>query len=176
MIVIMAGLPGTGKTTLARALALRIAGVVLNKDEIRAALFPPAEIEYSTAQDDFCMSILLETAGYLLQKNPTRTVLIDGRPFSKTRQLEQVKKAAEQLGQTWKILECSCRAETARKRLEDQATAHVAANRDYQLYLKLKSDWQEILLPKVIIDTDRQLAQCLEDAARAIEDAHPITI
>ena len=39
MIVIMAGLPGTGKSTLARALAQRLAGAVLDKDEIRAALF-----------------------------------------------------------------------------------------------------------------------------------------
>lgn len=170
--MIMAGLPGTGKTTLARALALKTAGVVLNKDEIRAALFPPADIEYSSAQDDFCMSVLLDAAGYLLKKNPTRTVLIDGRPFSKTRQLEQAIRAADQSGQSWTILECTCRAETARMRLEDQITVHVAANRDYQLYLKIKSDWQEILLPKIVIDTDRGLAQCVEEAARAIGDAN----
>ncbi|MGH9567936.1 MAG: AAA family ATPase, partial [Candidatus Angelobacter sp.] len=64
MIVIMAGFPGTGKTTLANALAQQTAGVVLNKDEIRAALFPPVEIEYSTAQDDFCMRVLLDAAAY----------------------------------------------------------------------------------------------------------------
>lgn len=172
MIVIMAGLPGTGKTTLAQALALRTSGVVLNKDEIRAALFPPAEIKYSTAQDDFCMGTLLEAATSLLQKNSTRIVLIDGRPFSKTRQLEQVIKVAEQLAQRWIILECTCRAETARTRLEDQTTAHVAANRNYQLYLKMKADWQEILLPKVVINTDSEPAQCAEKAAQAISNAN----
>jgi predicted kinase len=169
MIVIMAGLPGTGKTTLAHALALRTEGVVLNKDEIRAELFPAAEVEYSTAQDDFCMSVLLDAAAYLLTKNPARTVFVDGRPFSKTRQLEQVIMAAEQLGQSWKILECTCGAETARMRLEDKTVAHPAANRDYHLYLKMKSDWQEILLPKVVIDTDRALARCVEEAIRVIE-------
>ncbi|HEY1802619.1 MAG TPA: AAA family ATPase [Terriglobales bacterium] len=168
MIVIMAGLPGTGKTTLARALALQISGVLLNKDEIRAALFPPDEIEYSTAQDDFCMTVLLDVAAYLLKNNPTRTVLIDGRPFSKTQQLEQVIKAADQLRQDWRILECTCTAETARIRLEEQQTTHVAANRDHQLYLKMKSNWQEILLPKVVIDTDYELSQCVANALRAI--------
>lgn len=168
MIVIMAGLPGTGKTTLARSLALRTAAVVLNKDEIRAALFPPAEIEYSSAQDDFCMKVLLEAAAYLLKKNPTCIVLIDGRPFSKTQQLEQVIRAAEQLGQDWRILECTCAAETTRIRLEEQQTTHLAANRDHQLYLKMKSDWQEILLPKVVIDTDRELSQCVADALPTI--------
>ena len=44
MIVIMAGLPGTGKSTLAQALAQRLPGAVLDKDAIRAALFEPAHV------------------------------------------------------------------------------------------------------------------------------------
>jgi len=66
----MAGLPGTGKTTLARVLASRLSGAVLSKDEIRHALFAQEDVEYSAAQDDFCLKIMLETAGYLLAKKP----------------------------------------------------------------------------------------------------------
>jgi len=69
MIVIMAGLPGTGKSTLARALAQRLPGTVLDKDAIRAALFQPPHVEYSLAQDDFCQEIMLQTAAYLLAKD-----------------------------------------------------------------------------------------------------------
>ncbi|MFZ0994064.1 MAG: AAA family ATPase, partial [Candidatus Sulfotelmatobacter sp.] len=61
MIVLMAGLPGAGKTTLARELANRLPGRVLNKDEIRHALFSADEIEYSSRQDDFCLHLMLET-------------------------------------------------------------------------------------------------------------------
>src|SRR5258708_1848329 len=66
MIVIMAGLPGTGKSTLARALSQCLPAAVLDKDSIRASLFQPAYVEYSRLQDDFCQEIMLQTAGYLL--------------------------------------------------------------------------------------------------------------
>src|SRR6202166_4314012 len=66
MIVLMAGLPGTGKSRLARELALRTAGRVIGKDEIRHALFAAEEIEYSSRQDDFCLQIMLAVAGELL--------------------------------------------------------------------------------------------------------------
>jgi predicted kinase len=88
MIVLMAGLPGSGKTTLAKALAVRTSGVVLSKDEIRRTLFPPPDLEYSTEQDDFCQQVMLDTAGYLLSKNPSRFVFLDGRTFSRRYQIE----------------------------------------------------------------------------------------
>jgi AAA domain len=75
----MAGLPGTGKTTLARELAGRTSGRILSKDEIRHAIFSAAEMEYSSRQDDFCVQIMLETAAYLLRQDPARIVFLDGR-------------------------------------------------------------------------------------------------
>src|SRR5258706_2300283 len=89
MIILMAGLPGTGKTTLAHALAEITAGSVLSKDQIRAALFSPEDIEYSTAQDDFCMDVMLQAARFLLQKNPQRKVFLDGRTFSRRYQIDR---------------------------------------------------------------------------------------
>src|ERR1700680_3103746 len=82
MIVLMAGLPGTGKSTLARELAARTSGRVLSKDEIRHAIFLPDEIEYSSRQDDFCAQLMIEAAGYLWSRSKERPVFFDGRPFS----------------------------------------------------------------------------------------------
>ena len=167
MIVMMAGLPGTGKSTLAPALAARVNGAVLDKDEIRRALFAPQDIEFSTEQDDFCMEVMLETAWYLLKRDSSRVVFLDGRPFSRRYQLERVIEYAKGLEQPWRILECVCSEETARRRIEEQE--HPAANRDFALYLRVKGRFEEIGFAKTVVDTERPLADCVELAMKAFE-------
>ena len=176
MIVLMAGLPGTGKTTLARELAARTSGRLLSKDEIRHALFSADEIEYSSRQDDLCLQVMVETAAYLLQRDPNLILFLDGRPFSRSyqigtgsHQMDGVVNAAAALHQSWRILECVCPEEVARQRLEDHAVAgsHPAGNRNFQLYLEVKSRFEAISLPKTVIDTSEPLLHCIEQALAA---------
>src|SRR5437899_7149397 len=117
MLILMAGLPGTGKSTLSRALAAELGGTVLDKDAMRAALFPPSHIEYSTEQDEFVMRVMLKVAGYIFRKDPSRFVFLDGRTFSRRYQLNRATGYAEAISQPWRIIECVCREESARKRL-----------------------------------------------------------
>jgi predicted kinase len=168
MIVVMAGLPGSGKSTLCRELAVLTSGVVLSKDEIRAALFAPADIEYSSEQDDFCMQVVLEAAAYILKKNPQRFVLLDGRTFSRRDQIDPVMATARELEQPWRILECVCSQATARKRIEEQRGTHPAKDRDYALYLRTKQRYEEITLPKTVIDTEQSLPACVARAREAL--------
>jgi adenylylsulfate kinase len=168
MIVMMAGLPGTGKTTLARELAAPMSGRVLSKDEVRHALFSEQEIEYSSRQDDFCLQVMLEAAGFLFRQDRERLIFLDGRPFSRRYQIENVVNVAESLHQRWRILECVCAEEIARQRLEEQGREHPAANRDFQLYLEVRSRFESITLPKTVIDTALPLETCVQHALAAL--------
>lgn len=168
MLILMAGLPGTGKSTLCRALAAETGGTVIDKDHVRAALFEPEDIEYSTEQDEFCMRVMLKVAGYLFRKDPERKVFLDGRTFSRGYQLARATGYASALGQPWRILECVCSEENARKRLEADAS-HPATNRDFKLYLAVKARFEDIKLPKTVIDTGQPLAACVEQAKAALQ-------
>lgn len=167
MLILMAGLPGTGKSTLSRALAAELGGTVIDKDHVRAALFDPPDIEYSSEQDEFCMRIMLKVAGYLFRKDPDRKVFLDGRTFSRRYQLGRATGYANALSQPWRILECICSDESARQRLESNP-AHPAVNRDYSLYMEVKARFEDITLPKVVIDTDQPLESCVELAKKAL--------
>lgn len=170
MIVLMTGLPGTGKSTLARELALRTGGRVVSKDDVRHAIFLPDEIEYSAQQDDFCLQLMLETVEYLLAQDAKRRIFLDGRTFSRRYQIENVLNAATSLHQPWKILECMCSEDSARKRLESDRQDHVAENRDFQLYLEVKARFETIVQPKTVIDTDQPFSECVELALAVLQN------
>jgi adenylylsulfate kinase len=161
----MAGLPGTGKTSLAQALAQRLGGIVLSKDEVRAALFPARAITYSDGQNDFCMSVLLMAAQRIAADHAVPFIFIDGRTFSRERHVRQVAEAAHLVGAGLKVLFLHCPEDVALKRLKQDKGRHVAKNRDPLLYFLVKSYFEPIPLPKLEVDTSRPLDECVAECA-----------
>jgi predicted kinase len=161
--VILAGLPGTGKTTLAEALAERLGGVVLSKDEVRSALFPLGAIEYSEAQDDAVMSLILKDAQRIFREGSQRFVFLDGRTFSRADQVEQVVNTAREVGAAVRVLHLHCPEAIALQRLNMGRGKHVAADRDADLYFRVKARFEPIRLPKLDVDTSRPLGECVAE-------------
>lgn len=160
--VILAGLPGTGKTALSEALAEQLAGIVLSKDNVRAALFPPRAIKYSSAQNDFCMSVILMAAQRIAAEHTVPFIFLDGRTFSRSRHVEEVVRAAGEADADYRILLLSCPDELALERIRKSRGEHLAGNRDAGLYWEVKARFEPITLPKLKVDTSRPLEECVE--------------
>jgi predicted kinase len=160
--VLFAGLPGTGKSTLARALAERLGAAVLDKDCVRAALFPAGLTDYSGEQDQLCMGAMLAAAAYVTERRRVAYLFFDGRTFSAARQIDEVLLAAEQAGARWRILHVMCADAVAEGRLARKDPSHPAQNRDPALYRAIQQHFEPILREKLVVDTtlgvERELA------------------
>src|SRR4051812_20305108 len=115
MLIAMAGLPGSGKSTLAACLAERLGAVVLDKDRVRAALFPPRVLDYSAVQDDISMDAIYEAAGAIRKADPGQAVILDGRIFLRPGQVQSLLDRAASLGEKPRIVECVCDDAVARE-------------------------------------------------------------
>jgi predicted kinase len=155
ILVALAGLPGTGKSTLARVLAAELLAPVLDKDRVRAALFRPDRLEHSPAQDDLCMRAIYAAAalmarsdaaaGALLPLVPDATPLVsailDGRTYTRTGSVAALVEAARGAGTALLVVECRCADALAEERLARDAAAgaHPARNRGVALHRELRA-------------------------------------
>lgn len=144
--VLLAGLPGTGKSTLAAALAQHLNGHVLNKDVIRHAIFAPNHVTYSSEQDDLIQRFMTESAHHLWQSNPELWIFFDGRTYSK---------AAHRLAvPPHHTILCTAPESLIKQRL---LLPHLAANRDWQLYERVRDQFEPIHEPHLILDSSEPL-------------------
>ena len=177
MIVIMAGLPATGKSTLARAVASELNGIVVDKDSVRAALFSSC-VDYTPEQDDLSMECVYSAVRYMAHAHGDVPVFIDGRPFARKVHLERALEVIQETGALWRIIETTCSDEVARARLE-AAASHLAANRTFDLYCALKARLEPISDPKLIVNTERPIEHCVQQcvdylaSVRAAPDGTP---
>jgi len=161
VLIVMAGLPGTGKSALAGRLAAKLGGIVLNKDEVRADMFP--SIDYSREQDDAAMAAIYDQTHRILCV-PGNTVIIDGRTFSHAYQVRDLFAAAEKMRTEPRIVECLAPDEVVRQRLErdQQAGAHPAKNRTFPMYREVKERAEPLTAPRLTLDTGRlSLEECV---------------
>jgi len=154
MIVIMAGLPGTGRAHWRERSRNAFQARFSIRTPIRAALFQPAHVEYSLAQDDFCQEIMLQTSAYLLAKDAELHVLLDGRTFSRRYQRERVTNSAGKggpLGPRWNAsVRKGPRSDAWRKRWRKTPPA---ANRTPELHRQIRRIGSRSI-PETLVDTD----------------------
>jgi predicted kinase len=163
--ILLAGAPASGKSTLGKALAAVLDRcAVLDKDRVRASLFPAAMTDYSFAQDALCIKAMLEAAVYMTHNDLASYIIFDGRTFSHSTQIEEVISAAESAGAVWRILQLTVTDEVAEARLRTPDPAHPATNRDAALYYRVKAAFEPIQREKLVLDTTNGIDTILPQA------------
>lgn len=151
-VVVLAGLPGTGKSTLAERLAEALDAPLFDKDRVREALFGPRHVRYERAQDDFVVGCLVEAARHAAASGLARFAILDGRTFCAAGQLEGLRADLAARGLAECTIELVADPATARARLAAQR-GHPAANRGPALHDELAARAAPIAGPKLVLDS-----------------------
>ena len=178
MLLIVCGLPGTGKSTLARGVAERTGFVHLASDVVRKELagLKPTEARpesygegiYSEHFTERTYAELARRAEGLLKR--ARSVITDAT-FSKRRYLKKVMDAADRAGAKVEIIECSALNETVRARLEERRWAvGSVSDADWRIYLGKKAAFEEVPGPHIVAAAERTLQENLLKVFRAVFD------
>ncbi len=156
ILVALAGLPGTGKSTLARRLAAELDAPLLDKDAVRAAVFGPRWTDHTRAQDDLCVGFLQAAARSLVGRAPF--AVLDGRTYTRAGQVDALRAAARDMGAGLRLIECVCDPAEAERRLAADAAAgaHPAANRGVELHRALRASAVPVPSPKLVLATDAE--------------------
>lgn len=156
IVIVLTGLPGTGKSTLAAALSSALDAPVLDKDRVREALFGPRFVTYTREQDDHCCDLLLAAADWLNRAGVVRCAILDGRTYSREGQVESLLRFATEHGLRLLFVRCVASDEEVHRRLEAdrRAARHPARDRTSAKYLELKRDERPLPVPHLVLDTE----------------------
>jgi predicted kinase len=132
MIIVVYGLPGTGKSWLSQRLGREFNAVHLNTDIVRDRIGKRGD--YSQAAKKQVYGQLLEQAGEKLQQGGN--VIVDGT-FHKKEQRTRIREIARKSGKKIFFIEMQAAEKTIAGRLERRRDHSEA---DFNVYLKLKGE------------------------------------
>jgi hypothetical protein len=159
MLVLITGLPGTGKSTVANRLAKRINARVLRTDEIRKRLF--AKPKYTEEEKEIVYKTLFLIAENLLRAR--RNVVIDGT-FYKRSLRRQIYRTAALRRSKLIIVECIASEEAIARRMKRREKRRIRlSDADFEVYKKIKREYEPIISEHIVLDTTRPLNETLNE-------------
>ena len=177
-LVMLSGLPGTGKSYFARKLVQRVPFLVLESDRLRKSLVPDPKYTRGEHARVFaaCHMLLEEFLG------EGRRVLLDATNL--TEQYRQpVYRMADQVSAPLVIIRFTAPEQTVRKRLTQRAAGLDPENysdASWLIHTRLRQGAQPIEREHITVDTSGDIGPVLEEIARLVgtdgEDNQPLGV
>jgi predicted kinase len=146
LIVVICGLPGVGKSTLAKDLAPLINAVILSSDKIRKELL--SKPIYSKQEVKLIYDVMILLAKYLYR---ARINCIIDATFNKEKSRTDLKNKLMLPEEELRIVECICPEDAVVSRLKRRKSDYSDA--DLRIYKRMKKNYEPILEDHIVINT-----------------------
>jgi predicted kinase len=146
MVIIVFGLPGSGKSYFASALANRIGALYLSSDKIRKELFA-----VRTYKDDEKEKVYQEILKQTVKGTAKNDVVVDATFCSA--HWRDIFKERITPGHQLKWIEIKAAEELVRKRL---SKPRLESDADFSIYRKLRDKWEPMNEHHLILESDNE--------------------
>ncbi|MFX0016613.1 MAG: AAA family ATPase [Promethearchaeota archaeon] len=176
-LIVILGLPGTGKTSLAKELSHSPSAqlIYLSTDIVRRKLFdfshhnyvPFGDKLYTQEKRDLVYNALYLITDFLLQQK--LSVIVDGTFYSQTKR-QPLFDICQQLNEKLIVIRTICSEEIIKQRIDKRKLhGNDASDADFSIYLEIKERFEPITIPHLEIDTGRDLAIILQEVKTYID-------
>jgi predicted kinase len=170
-MVLISGLPGSGKSYLARRLSEPLGALVLQSDALRKTLF--SKPDYTPGESGRLFRAMRLLAGRLLSQSipviidATNIIESNRRPFYHE---------AESLGVRLFIIQATAPEEVVKERLESRKQeCGQKSDADWEVYRKMAAQAEKIRRPHITIDTSKGMEPFIEKIVQEIRNTATIT-
>ncbi len=165
-LVVLAGLPGAGKTTVASWLRDEQGYTIASRDTIRAAMFP--RCRFTLAEKAAAFEAMKRSIGLMLELD--MPVVTDGICFSSRAELAEVVALGDAAGAPVHVLECRVPVSVAQERVEfdRRNDPTVPADRDTALVAAVQERFDPLPNWATVIDGTAGVERVREAVTRAL--------
>jgi len=161
LIVLICGLPGVGKTTIAKNLAPLIDAVILSTDKIRKELIPNPT--YTKEERKLIYDVMVLIAAHL--QNSGINIILDAT-FNKEYFRNKVKQRIRVPRDEFFIIECVCPEDIIFSRIKNRKEDYSDA--DISVYKKMKKIYESVEADHITVDTSLNTTGNVKNIARLL--------
>jgi len=151
MLVLVCGLPATGKSTVSRNIAKKLKATILSTDIIRKQLF--SNPTYAGEEKKLIYKTMFLIVEYLLRSD--RNVVMDGT-FYKSSLRHQVYNISKKTGTRIAIIECRAQNNNIKRRMNRRSKRkNDPSDANYNIYTKIQKEFEPIKRKHLVLDTSK---------------------
>lgn len=156
-LILVCGLQGTGKTTVAEKIAEKTGALLFSTDAIRKDLI--SEPKYTEKEKKLVYGLMFDMAEKFL--NTVKDVVLDGTFYRKVLR-DRVRDLAKKTGSDFHLVEVVCSEETVKQRMREREKRKSLSDADFRVYKKTSKQFQPVKGKHITVDTDKDWNKQLE--------------